>query len=140
MKIRKKLAVAGLVAVFAVNQSFSAFAATFTVNNPVLISQSIQNGKVTVKIKGVINASSSSFCLGLTEFFRYKTSFGEVYKSKEMTNQTTTTTSASFTYDPTITDGQYAVSLYSIVSQGFAKNSPTGSRVFLETKEVKYDN
>ncbi|MDE7308947.1 MAG: hypothetical protein K2N61_09875 [Lachnospiraceae bacterium] len=140
MKVRKKLAVASLVVVFAVNQSFSTFAATFTVSNPVLISKSIQNGKVTVKMKGVINASPSSFCLGLTEYFNYKTSFGDVRESKKMTNQTTTTTSSSFTYEPTITYGEYAVSLDSIVSQGFAKNSPTGSRVFLETKKVKYSN
>ncbi len=139
MKIGKKLAAASLVAIFAVNQSFSAFAATFTVSNPVLISQSVKNGTVTARIKGVINASPSSFCLGLTEFFNYKTSFNAVRESKHMTSQTTAT-SASFTYDPTITDGEYAVSLYSIVSQGFAKNSPAGSNIFLETKTVKYNN
>lgn len=83
MKIGKKLAAASLVAVFSVNQSFSAFAATFTVSNPVLISQSVKNGTVTARIKGVINASPSSFCLGLTEFLIIKRFLMRCVKRKD---------------------------------------------------------
>lgn len=135
MKFRKKLVTLGLIGSLTVCQSLSAFAATFSVTSPVLISKSVVSGKATVHMKATVVADVSSYCLGVTEYFYYKTSYGKTEKSKEMSNQTTAS-SSSFTYDPTIKDGQSAVSVTSIGARGFKRSGSTGPIVYFQTKET----
>lgn len=133
MKFRKKLVTLGLIGSLTVCQSLNAFAATFSVTSPVLISKSVVSGKATVHMKATVTANVSSYCLGVEEWFTYSTSYGAQIDSKKMINQSTASVS-SFTYDPAFTDGTSAVSVESITAQGFRRSGPTGTLIYIEKK------
>lgn len=125
MKLKKFIAVIGVMSILTVEQSISAFAgAHFVVGAPTVISASITNtGGYSANIKANMSSDYTTYYLCLNEHITYKTTYGEIKSSPTYYSMSTNRTS-SYTFAPTFSESsKKAASFeYAYVSGSYKTN------------------